>query len=429
MVKTLLLDDSQDETAAPDAQESPVTAVETEGGEPSAEVEAQAESTAEENASAPTEPQAAEDGAQAGTDAHVDGPAGQDGHDEPGHSEPGHEEPGHDEPGHTDPGHDEPGHVHGEGDAPGHDADEHHGSHSFLSPGHLMGHVQDSDKFEFSFWLTGRARNEGGTPIHIGVPQLPEGVAPAQPIVGTPTGILQPWDFKITKFMVLEVLVAVALVAVFVPLARRIRTGQPPKGRWWNLMETLIVYVRDQVARPSIGHHDADKFLPYLWTVFFFILFGNLCGLVPFLGSPTGALGTTVVLALATFLVVLATGIKKMGVIGFLKAQVPHMDLPWFMAIFIFPLIFVLEIAGLCIKHAVLSIRLFANMFAGHLVLAVLLAFVGETWASSIVYAVGPASIGAMVAVNLLELFVAFLQAYIFTFLSALFIGAAAHPH
>ena len=226
-----------------------------------------------------------------------------------------------------------------------------------------------------------------------------------------------PLDFQITKYMVLEVIVAVALMAVFIPLARRIRTGDRPKGRIWNLIEVLLIYVRDEVARPSIGKADADKYLPYLWTIFFFILFSNLLGLVPFMGSPTGALGTTAVLASATLIVVLATGFKKMGVVGFFAAQVPHMDLPLPLALVIKPMIWVIEVIGLFMKHFVLAIRLFANMFAGHLVLAVLLAFIGVTWDSSLVWAVAPASIGASVAVNMLEIFVAFLQAYIFTFL------------
>ncbi len=353
-------------------------------------------------------------------------------HDDPAHASAAAGDAAHDDHGDAaggDAPHDDHAHESGEhepADGEHAEGDHAHGHHSFLDQSHLMGHVQDTDKFEFSFWLTGKAKNEGGTPLHL---NLPQAAKLETPIVGSTSSPLQPLDLKLTKFMVLEVLVAFALIAVFVPLARKIRTGERPKGRWWNLIETLILYVRDQVARPSIGHHDADHFMPYLWTAFFFILFCNLCGLIPFLGSPTGALGVTAVLAASTLLVVIGTGVKKLGPVGFLKSQVPHMELPLIMAIPIVPLIFLIELVGLFIKHFVLSIRLFANMFAGHLVLAVLLAFIGETWGSSLVYAVAPASIGACVAVNLLELFVAFLQAYIFTFLSALFIGAAAHPH
>jgi F-type H+-transporting ATPase subunit a len=105
------------------------------------------------------------------------------------------------------------------------------------------------------------------------------------------------------------------------------------------------------------------------------------------------------------------------------------MDLPLPLAILLKPMIFGIEVLGLCIKHFVLSIRLLANMMAGHLVLAVLVAFILAAWRNPAIYAVFPASVLGAVALSLLELFVAFLQAYIFTFLSALFIGMAVHPH
>ena len=91
--------------------------------------------------------------------------------------------------------------------------------------------------------------------------------------------------------MVLELVVAVLMIAIFVPLARRMATGQRPRGRLWNMFEVMVLFIRDEVARPAIGRHDADRFLPFLWTMFFFILFLNLMGLVPWAGSPTGAWG------------------------------------------------------------------------------------------------------------------------------------------
>jgi F-type H+-transporting ATPase subunit a len=105
------------------------------------------------------------------------------------------------------------------------------------------------------------------------------------------------------------------------------------------------------------------------------------------------------------------------------------MDLPLPLAILLKPMIFVIEVAGLCIKHFILAMRLLANMMAGHLVLAVILAFIAASSTTMAWYAVTPASVFGAVALSLLELFVAFLQAYIFTFLSALFIGMAVHPH
>ena len=125
----------------------------------------------------------------------------------------------------------------------------------------------------------------------------------------------------------------------------------------------------------------------------------------------------------------IGAGMVKWGPIGYFAAQIPHMDLPWIMAIFLKPMILAIEILGVCIKHGVLAVRLLANMFAGHLVLAVVVGFVGAAAGSVLWYGVMPASVLGAVALSLLEILVAFLQAYIFTFLSALFIGMAMHPH
>jgi F-type H+-transporting ATPase subunit a len=169
--------------------------------------------------------------------------------------------------------------------------------------------------------------------------------------------------------------------------------------------------------------------LPFLWTIFFFILTLNLLGLIPLLGSATGSVSVTGALALSTFAVVMYSGMKKMGVAGFWKAQAPHMDLPAAMKYVLVPTIWVIEVFGLFVKHLVLAVRLFANIFAGHLVLAVFVAFIGVAWNHYLSIGVIPTVIGASLAINLLELLVALIQAYVFTFLSALFIGAALHPH
>ncbi len=128
----------------------------------------------------------------------------------------------------------------------------------------------------------------------------------------------------------------------------------------------MLLFIRDDVARPAIGKHDADKFLPFIWTIFFFVLGCNLLGMVPWAGSPTGALATTGMLAMITFITVLVAGSAALGPIGFWKAQVPHMDLPLVLAIFLIPGIFLIEVMGLLIKHFVLAVRLLANMMAGN---------------------------------------------------------------
>ncbi len=238
------------------------------------------------------------------------------------------------------------------------------------------------------------------------------------------------YEFQITKYMVIELGVAVLMLLLFVPLAWKLRSGKPLKGRYWNLLEVFLLYLRDEVIRPSIGK-DAGKFVPFLWTLFFFILFCNLAGLIPWLGgSPTGSLGVTVVMAISTFLVVIGSGMKKFGIIGFWLGQVPKMDLPAALSIMLKPMLFGIEVVGLLIKHSVLAVRLLANMFAGHLVLAVFLAFIAATAKIVVLWlGVTVASVAMSVALDCLELFVAFLQAYIFMFLSALFIGMAQHQH
>ena len=237
------------------------------------------------------------------------------------------------------------------------------------------------------------------------------------------------YQFPLTKFMVLELVAAVLMILVFVPLAWRIASGRRPRGRFWNFFEVMLVFVSDEVARPAIGRHDADRFLPFIWTVFFFILFCNLLGMVPWAGSPTGALSVTGALAVITFATVAGSGMAKFGIVGYWTGMVPHMDLPWVLALILKPMLMGIEIVGLCIRHCVLAVRLLANMMAGHVVLAVIVAFIGASVHTLWWYAVAPSSLVGAVAISVLELFVAFLQAYIFTFLSALFIGMAVHPH
>ena len=241
----------------------------------------------------------------------------------------------------------------------------------------------------------------------------------------------------ISKFMIVEVVVALLLLTVFSWLGKKAAAGGAPRGRLWNLLEIFLVYLRDKVARPAIGEHDGDRFVPVLWTIFMFILCCNLCGLLPWVGAPTSSFGVTTGLAAVTFLTGVACGVKKFGPLGYLANQVPAMQLPWLLALVIKPMLFVIELMGLCIKHAVLAVRLVANMAAGHLVLvgimglafgaAAALSFASlPTWQWGVTAAV---TVVASTLLSCLELFVAFLQAYVFTFLSALFIGAAIHHH
>ena len=172
--------------------------------------------------------------------------------------------------------------------------------------------------------------------------------------------------FCISKFMIIEVVIVLLLVFTFKKYGEMIRSGEPPRGKFWNMLDAFLLYLRDNVARPAIGEHDADHFLPLLWTIFFFILTCNLFGMLPWLGAPTGAFGATFALACVIFGTGLYFGMKKFGPVGFWFNQVPHMDLPLLLR----PLkllIFAIELLGLVIKHGVLAVRLLANMVAGHL--------------------------------------------------------------
>jgi F-type H+-transporting ATPase subunit a len=268
-----------------------------------------------------------------------------------------------------------------------------------------LAHVVDHDTLEIPWW------NPPTFEWEIHLPQVP--------IVGV----------QLTRFMVMQLVASVLMCMVLVPVVRHIARTPYSRGWFMNMFEAMLLFIRDDVARPAIGGHGADRFLPYLWTAFFFVLFNNLLGMIPGFASATGNVNVTAALALMTFYTVIAAGVREMGLTGYWLGLVPHLDVPWVLKLFLWPLMFIIELAGLLIKHTVLAVRLFANMFAGHVVLAVILGFilVAETWMSF--FFVMPASVLGAAMLSLLELFVAFLQAYIFAFLSALFIGSAVHPH
>lgn len=295
----------------------------------------------------------------------------------------------------------------------------------YLDIGHLMAHVQDANFIETPRFMGLEYTDDQGH-VHSGF-GIPNVFGVEQPVVGTPEAPVL--TLRPTKFMAIELVVAVLMFLVFCWLGRKIQSGQKPKGKVWNALEAMIVFIRDEVARPAIGKKDTDRFLPFILTTFFFVLGLNLFGMIPGFGSATGTMAVTGVLALFVFGVVVGSGVKKMGFVQFLKAQVPTMDLPPMLKMVLVPLIFVIEIFGMLVKHFVLAVRLFANMFAGHLVLAIFVAFIGVAGGTAIVYAVAPIAVLGSVAFSALELFVAFLQAYIFAFLASLFIGSAQHAH
>lgn len=240
------------------------------------------------------------------------------------------------------------------------------------------------------------------------------------------------WSFDLpvgTKYSVLMVIAAGILCWIYIPLAKQVQSGGPPRGTWWNFWESLLTFIRDNVAKPYIPHH-TDHYVPFLWTIFLFVLVCNLLGMFPFLGSPTASFTITASLAAITFIYIHYCGIKENGFMGHLNAFAPHLDLPLVAKIPIVGMLWVIEFLGLIIKCFVLSVRLFANMFAGHLVLATVLIFIyqARNLDPSLFWTITLSSVLGATALSLLELFVAFLQAFIFTFLTALFLGSTIHP-
>lgn len=239
--------------------------------------------------------------------------------------------------------------------------------------------------------------------------------------------------FGISKYMLIEVAVAILLLFAFRWLAGKIRNGDAPRGKMANLLEGLLVFIKTEVVEKGIDPHDSKRFMPLMWTIFLFILGCNLTGLLPWVGSPTAAFGVTVFLALVIFAVGTVLGVKKFGVVGYLKSLCPHLGLPLYIGIFIVPIIWFIEFVSLFIKHTILAIRLLSNMVGGHMALLGVmgLAFGHEAieMGSGAWSALAFASVIGTTLLSMLELFVAFLQAYVFTLLASLFIGSATHGH
>lgn len=240
------------------------------------------------------------------------------------------------------------------------------------------------------------------------------------------------WVGPITKYQVLLVVAAVVVAVPFILLARKVQDGTPPRGPLWNFFESLLLYIRDEVVRPNVGH-GADKYLPFLWTLFLFILTCNLLGMIPFLGSPTADISVTLVLAAIVFLVIHVQAIRENGFGGYVKSFIPHLEadnLPMkiFLTVLIVPLITVIEVMGAVIRGAVLAVRLFANIFAGHVALAVILSFALAEAAGGMSAGGTVAAVVMGTALSVLELFVAFLQAFVFVLLTSIFLGMQLHP-
>jgi len=227
----------------------------------------------------------------------------------------------------------------------------------------------------------------------------------------------RPLDFSITKTVVGMLFAAIIGLWIFLALARSYKKSgiSHPRGIQ-SFLEPVVLFIRDDIALPNIGEHKYEKYMPYLLSVFFFILLNNIMGLIPFPppfgANVTGNIGVTFVLALFTFLITQFSGNKNHWKHVFAAPGVPT----WLL-----PIMIPVEIIGLISKPFALMIRLFANITAGHIIVLSLICLIfifDSVWVS-------PVSILFVVFMDCIELFVAFLQAYIFTLLSALFIGMA----
>ena len=273
----------------------------------------------------------------------------------------------------------------------------------------ILHHLADSNEWESPFGVVHLPQFE---PIHLGPLTL---------------------DFSITKH-VLFMMIAATMVAVILIWAARdakreheAGAKRGPKGAA-NVIEAFILFLRDEVAIKNIGH-GGEKFVPYIVTIFFFILFCNLLGLLPWGASPTGNISVTAALAIMTFLIVEVAGMRAQGAAGYAKTIffIPH-GLPGFMKPIMLLIMTPVEFIGKLTKPFALAVRLYANMTAGH---AVVLAFTGMLVMSGLAGSiwVAPAPILMAIGILILEVFVAFLQAYVFALLTSVFIGLIRHAH
>jgi F-type H+-transporting ATPase subunit a len=236
-----------------------------------------------------------------------------------------------------------------------------------------------------------------------------------------------PIDMTPTKHVVFLGLAALLTLLVLLPtaaLAGRAREGRT-RGRRHNAVEAVVLFIRDQVVMPNIGH-GGEKFAPFVITLFFFILFANLLGLVPWGSTATANISVTAALALMAFVVVEVGGMVALGPKGYLGTIffVPKGMNPvaaWAMAIALSPV----ELMGKFTKPIALAIRLMANMTAGHIVLLAIISLIFVFGS----FAIAVAPVLMAVAITFLEIFVSLLQAYIFAMLTSVFIGLMRHAH
>ena len=251
-----------------------------------------------------------------------------------------------------------------------------------------------------------------------------EGSPYASPLERTNGEVLL--DLSITRHLLFALFAIGLLLLLLLPMAGKYTRGvgrtSAPRGLLMNTVETIVVYVRDEIAKPNLGEK-TDRYLPYLLTVFFFILTCNLLGLLPFGATATANITSTTVLALFTFVITQFAGTKD-----YWRHIFWPPGIPWYVNLILVPI----EILGLFTKPFALAVRLFANMTAGHLVILNLIGLIfviGGAFGDVAGYGTSIPALGLTLFIYALEILVAFIQAYVFTILSALFIGMATAEH
>ena len=218
---------------------------------------------------------------------------------------------------------------------------------------------------------------------------------------------------------------ALLMLLIFISIARAYANNRnkAPKGIQ-SMLEPLIIFIRDDIAKSSIGEKKYEKYMPYLLTIFFFIFLNNILGLIPIFpggANVTGNIAVTMVMAVFTFILTTVNGNKHYWV-----DIVNTPGVPWWLKLPL-PLMPIVEIIGIITKPFVLMVRLFANITAGHIIALgfISLIFIFGAMNAALGYGVSVVSVAFMIFMNLLELLVAFIQAYVFTLLSALYFGLA----
>ncbi|MBS3908082.1 MAG: F0F1 ATP synthase subunit A [Actinobacteria bacterium] len=224
-------------------------------------------------------------------------------------------------------------------------------------------------------------------------------------------------DFSINKAVV------VVWLATFITIGLVWYTGRGgglvARGRLRNFIEAMVQFVKVDIVEANIGTHEGKKWLPFIGALFFLILFSNLLGLIPGSNSPTSNINMTATLAIIVFLTFVGAGMVKQGPFAYMKNLAPH-GMPGWLYVILYPL----EIFSQLAKPLSLALRLFANLLAGHILILSLLALI--IMSGSII--VAPIPFAFSIIMYAFEIFVAFIQAYIFAVLSAIYIGAAIHP-